>query len=144
MLMPQSDRKKIYERLFEDGVCIAKKDYNLKSHPEIEGVKNLHVIKAMKSLASRGHVSEQFIWRHYYFSLTDTGIVYLREFLGLAEEVVPGTHKPQKSDMRAKGFIEKQNRGFGRSEVDRGSYRGADADKVTEAGPGAVPVGGTW
>lgn len=34
--------------------------------------------------------------------------------------------------------------GFGRSEVDRGSYRGADADKVTEAGPGAVPVGGTW
>lgn len=48
MLMPQSDRKKIYERLFEDGVCIAKKDYQLKSHPEIEGVRNLYVIKALK------------------------------------------------------------------------------------------------
>lgn len=48
MLMPQADRKKIYEHLFEDGVCIAKKDYNLKSHPEIKGVKNLYVIKALK------------------------------------------------------------------------------------------------
>ena len=73
MLMPQADRKKIYEHLFEDGVCIAKKDYNLKTHPEIKGVKNLYVIKALKvkifpklkkyfqfkSLASRGLVKEQ-------------------------------------------------------------------------------------
>lgn len=48
MLMPQADRKKIFEALFEDGVCIAKKDYNLKSHPDIKGVKNLYVIKALK------------------------------------------------------------------------------------------------
>lgn len=48
MLMPQADRKLIYERLFEDGVCVAKKDYNLKSHPEIKNVKNLYVIKALK------------------------------------------------------------------------------------------------
>ena len=48
MLMPTADRRKIYEKLFEDGVAIAKKDYTLKSHPEIEGVKNLFVIKALK------------------------------------------------------------------------------------------------
>lgn len=48
MLMPTADRRKIYEKLFEDGVAIAKKDYNLKSHPEIEGVRNLYVIKALK------------------------------------------------------------------------------------------------
>lgn len=48
MLMPTADRRKIYEKIFEDGVAIAKKDYNLKSHPEIEGVKNLYVIKALK------------------------------------------------------------------------------------------------
>ena len=48
MLMPQADRKKIYEHLFADGVAIAKKDYNAKSHPEIEGVRNLYVIKALK------------------------------------------------------------------------------------------------
>lgn len=46
--MPKSDRKKIYEQLFKDGVCVAKKDFNLKSHPEIENVKNLFVIKALK------------------------------------------------------------------------------------------------
>lgn len=46
--MPTADRRKIYEKIFEDGVAIAKKDYTLKSHPEIEGVKNLHVIKALK------------------------------------------------------------------------------------------------
>ena len=48
MLIPQADRKKIYEHLFEDGVCIAKKDYVSKSHPEIKGVRNLYVIKALK------------------------------------------------------------------------------------------------
>jgi hypothetical protein len=47
MLIPTADRRKIYEKFFEDGVAIAKKDYNLKSHPEIEGVKNLYVIKAL-------------------------------------------------------------------------------------------------
>ena len=53
MLIPQSDRKKIFEHLFEDGVCIAKKDYNLKSHPEIKGVRNLYVIKALKVFLQR-------------------------------------------------------------------------------------------
>lgn len=52
MLMPTSDRKKIYEHLFADGVTIAKHDYNLKSHPEIEGVKNLYVIRALKVCVS--------------------------------------------------------------------------------------------
>lgn len=47
MLIPTADRRKIYEKFFEDGVAIAKKDYNLKSHPEIDGVKNLYVIKAL-------------------------------------------------------------------------------------------------
>uniref|UniRef100_A0A914DSD6 Plectin/S10 N-terminal domain-containing protein n=1 Tax=Acrobeloides nanus TaxID=290746 RepID=A0A914DSD6_9BILA len=142
MLMPQGDRKKIYERLFEDGVCIAKKDFNLKSHPEIEGVKNLYVIKALKSLASRGYVKEQFAWRHYYFYLTNEGIAYLREYLGLTEDVVPATHKAQKGEMRPTGFADKPTRGFGKPGLDRGGYRGGETDKVTEAGPGSVPVGG--
>ena len=140
--MPQSDRKKIYERLFEDGVCIAKKDYQLKSHPEIEGVRNLYVIKALKSLASRGYVKEQFAWRHYYFYLTNEGIVYLREYLGLTEDVVPQTHKPSaKTEVRAT-FPDKAGRGaFGAKPAEAtGGYRAAD--KVTDAGPGAAPITG--
>ncbi|KAI1728902.1 plectin/S10 domain-containing protein [Ditylenchus destructor] len=140
MLMPQSDRKKIYEHLFEDGVCIAKKDYNLKSHPEIKGVKNLYVVKALKSLASRGLVKEQFAWRHYYFYLSPEGITYLREYLGLPEDVFPATHRQPKTDPQRATFAEKGVRGF-KPDSDRGAYRGA-TDKVAEAGPGAAPITG--
>lgn len=48
MLMPTKNRKAIYEYLFKEGVCVAKKDYNLKTHPDIPNVPNLHVIKACK------------------------------------------------------------------------------------------------
>ncbi|KAI3410121.1 hypothetical protein GPALN_006480 [Globodera pallida] len=138
MLMPQADRKKIYEHLFEDGVCIAKKDYNLKSHPEIKGVKNLYVIKALKSLASRGLVKEQFAWHHFYFYLQPDGIVHLRTYLGLPDDVLPNTHK-QRADPIRQAFADKGGRGPIRADADRGGYR-AVSDKQAEAGPGAAPI----
>ena len=48
MLIPKKNRVAIYEFLFKEGVMVAKKDFNLPSHPELEGVPNLHVIKAMQ------------------------------------------------------------------------------------------------
>lgn len=48
MLMPKKNREKIYEYLFKEGVCVAKKDLHAKTHPHIEGIPNLHVIKAMQ------------------------------------------------------------------------------------------------
>lgn len=53
-------------RLLE-GVLQAEKDFNLESHPEIEGVPNLHVIKLMQSFKSKELVTERFAWRHYYW-----------------------------------------------------------------------------
>ena len=47
----------------------------------------------MQSLKSRGYVREQFAWRHFYWSLTDEGIEYLRDYLHLPTEVVPNTLK---------------------------------------------------
>ena len=32
----------------------------------------------MQSLKSKGHVKEQFSWNHYFWTLTDSGIDYLR------------------------------------------------------------------
>uniref|UniRef100_A0A7E4W359 S10_plectin domain-containing protein n=1 Tax=Panagrellus redivivus TaxID=6233 RepID=A0A7E4W359_PANRE len=87
MLLSQSDRKKIYEHLFAKGVTTTRTGFNMKPHPEIEGVKNLYVIKALQSLASKGLVKEQFAWRHNYFYLNDEGTAYLREYLGRDEEV---------------------------------------------------------
>jgi len=52
MLMPKANRKKIFEQLFKEGVMVAKKDVHAPEHPELEGIPNLHVIKALQ--VSRG------------------------------------------------------------------------------------------
>ncbi|KAF7708796.1 hypothetical protein HF521_017853 [Silurus meridionalis] len=90
MLMPLDNLRAIYERLFRDGVMVAKKDKRPQTkHPEIPGVGNLQVIRAMGSLKSRGYVRETFAWRHSYWYLTNEGIVYLRDYLHLPPEIVP-------------------------------------------------------
>lgn len=92
MLMPLQALRAIYEVLFRDGVMVAKKDKRPQTmHPEIEGVSNLQVIRAMGSLKSRGCVKETFAWRHFYWYLTNEGIVYLREYLHLPPEIVPAS-----------------------------------------------------
>ena len=35
----------------------------------------IKVIKALTSLKSRGYVKEQFAWRHFYWYLTNEGIL---------------------------------------------------------------------
>merc|ERR1711890_34603 len=87
MLMPKKNRVTIYEHLFKEGVMVAEKDFHAPKHPELEGIPNLQVIKALTSLKSRGYVKEQFAWRHYYWYLTNEGIQYLRDYLhqGLEE-----------------------------------------------------------
>ncbi|KAK9475678.1 Plectin/S10 [Lipomyces japonicus] len=92
MLIPKADRQKIHVYLFNEGVVVAKKDYNQEKHEEID-TKNLYVIKALQSLTSKGFVKTQFSWQYYYYSLTDEGIEYLREWLHLPSEVVPATHR---------------------------------------------------
>ncbi|MRC56863.1 hypothetical protein GH877_29775, partial [Bacillus thuringiensis] len=72
----------------------AKKDFHAPKHPELD-IPNLQVIKALQSLKSRGYVTEQFAWRHYYWYLTNVGIQYLRDFLHLPPEIVPSTLKRQ-------------------------------------------------
>lgn len=41
-LIPKADRKKIHEYLFREGVLVAKKDFNLPKHNEID-TRNLYV-----------------------------------------------------------------------------------------------------
>jgi small subunit ribosomal protein S10e len=67
MLMPKKNLVAIYEHLFTEGVIVAMKDTHAPKHPELEKVPNLHVMKALQSLKSRGYVKEQFAWRHYYW-----------------------------------------------------------------------------
>lgn len=69
---------------------VVKKDTRAPRHAEIP-VPNLHVMNVMKSMKSRGYVTEEFSWQHYYFYLTDDGILFLRNYLHMPETVVPAT-----------------------------------------------------
>jgi len=142
MLMPQKNRMLIFEHLFKEGVMVAKKDFHAAKHPEVE-VPNLHVIKALQSLKSKGLVTEKFAWRHYYWYLTNEGIQYLRDYLHLPPEIVPATLKRQikTESARPRPKTEAGPRAAGGE--DRQAYRRAvgpgGADKRGEAGAGASP-----
>ncbi|GAB2227670.1 hypothetical protein Droror1_Dr00009497 [Drosera rotundifolia] len=94
MIIPEKNRKEICKYLFQEGVCYAKKDFNLEKHPDIP-VPNLQVIKLMQSFKSREYVRETFAWMHYYWYLTNDGIEFLRAYLNLPSEIVPATLKKQ-------------------------------------------------
>jgi len=142
MLMPQKTRMLIYEHLFKEGVLVAKKDFQAPKHPEIE-VPNLHVIKALQSLKSRGLVTEKFAWRHYYWYLTNEGIQYLRDYLHLPPEIVPATLKRQtRPDAGTRPKPTREGDRPRQGGEDRGAYRRAGPggpDKKGEAGAGADP-----
>ncbi|SPO05767.1 probable 40s ribosomal protein s10-b [Cephalotrichum gorgonifer] len=139
MLIPKSDRKLIHEYLFREGVLVAKKDYNLPKHDDID-TKNLYVVKACQSLTSRGYVKTQFSWQYYYYTLTPEGIDYLREWLHLPAEIVPATHiKQQRSHAPPRGMLggdERERKPFGRGRGgDReGGYRRRDAGEGGKEG----------
>ncbi|KAI9751928.1 MAG: hypothetical protein M4579_005839 [Chaenotheca gracillima] len=136
-----ADRKKIHEYLFREGVLVAKKDFNLPKHNEID-TNNLFVIKACQSLNSRGYVKTRFSWQYYYYTLTPEGLDYLREWLALPAEIVPATHiKQQRSHAPPRGMMGGDDRGprpGGRGRGDRGDreggYRRRDAGEGKEGG----------
>merc|ERR1711994_721149 len=138
MLMPKKNLVAIYENLFKEGCMVAKKDTHAPKHPELD-VPNLHVIKALTSLKSRGYVKEQFAWSHFYWYLTNEGIQYLRDYLHLPPEIVPATLKrhPQRETRRRTSAAPRA--GGVKPEADREAYRKAD-DKTGAAGPGSAPM----
>ncbi|KAM7331885.1 hypothetical protein ACRRTK_008593 [Alexandromys fortis] len=147
MLMPKKNRIAIYELLFKEGVMVAKKDVHMPKHPELadKNVPNLHVMKAMQSLKSRGYVKKQFAWKHFYWYLTNEGIQYLRDYLHLPPEIVPATlrrSRPETGRPRPKGPEGERLARFTRGEADRDTYRRSavppGADKKAEAGAGSA------
>ncbi|KAI9892948.1 MAG: hypothetical protein M1814_000832 [Vezdaea aestivalis] len=141
--MPKADRKKIHEYLFREGVLVAKKDFTLPKHGEID-TKNLYVVKACQSLTSRGYLKTQFSWQWYYYTLTPEGLDYLREWLHLPAEIVPATHiKQQRSHAPPRGMMggdDRERRGGGRGGRERGDreggYRRRDQGEKEGGAPG--------
>jgi len=138
MLMPKKDRIAIYEYLFKEGVMVAEKDFHAPKHPALEKVANLHVIKALQSLKSRGYVKEQFAWRHYYWYLTNEGIQYLRDFLHLPPEIVPPTLKRQVKTESSRPRTQKPDENRPQRDGGRDTYRrdfGEGREGRPEGGP---------
>jgi small subunit ribosomal protein S10e len=69
MIISKEHRRLIYTSLFQEGVMVAPKEFEIK-HPELD-VPNLEVIKACQSLTSRGYVHTQFSWQWYFYTLTN-------------------------------------------------------------------------
>jgi len=137
MLIPKKNRLAVYSYLFKEGVVVTKKDHSMTKHPQIE-VPNLHVCKLMISLKSREVVKEQFNWQYLYYTLTDKGIEYLREYLHVSEDTVPATLKksnkaqapPSFGGGRAEGADGPANRGG------RGGFRGGRGGYRSERSEG--------
>merc|ERR1712014_157030 len=118
-----------------EGVMVAERNTKLPKHPELENIPNLHVIKALTSLHSKGFVREQFAWRHHYWYLTNEGTRYLRDFLHLPSEIVPATMKYKKPTAEAASRPTTTRSRMRDGEGDRGAYRKAagEGDKVGDA-----------
>ncbi|KAL2924784.1 40S ribosomal protein S10-2 [Bienertia sinuspersici] len=123
--------------MITEGVCYAKKDFNLAKHPDID-VPNLQVIKLMQSFKSKEYVRETFAWMHYYWYLTNDGIEFLRTYLNLPSEIVPATLKKQmKSADRPMGpgaRFEGHRPRFGHREGYRAGPRGPPGEFCGEKG----------
>jgi len=134
MLIPKKNRVTILSYLLKEGVLVAKKD-KINKHQVLE-VPNLHVIKLLQSLKSKGYVHEIFSWQHHFYSLTNEGIEYLREYLHVPAHIVPATlqkpkaQQPRPSFRRLEG--ESSGRGRGRGRGGRDEYRGP---KKTDGAP---------
>lgn len=142
--MSKKHRFVIYEYLFKEGVMVAKKEFTQPKHPELD-IPNLHVIKTLQSLHSRGLVHEQFAWRHYYWYLTNEGIEYLRSYLHLPSEIVPATLKRSTRSETARPRPTAAPRSDStKTGEDRSAYRrvpgGAGGDKKADVGAGTGDV----
>lgn len=141
VLVSKKDRIAIFKYLMQEGVLVVKKDNNLAAHPHVtqgsngEPIHNLHVMMIMKSLKSRDYVDEVFSWQWSYYTLTDNGVKFIREQLGLPPSVIPPTHRKGRKpldDRRPKG--EKQ---VDTTPVDTTATPAAPSETATPA-----PLGG--
>ena len=91
VLVPTKEKVKLYTYFLQEGVFACRKD-NVSKNETLD-IPNLHCFLIMRSLISRKFATEIFKWQWHYYFLTPEGIKYLREYLGLPNQVVPNTYK---------------------------------------------------
>jgi small subunit ribosomal protein S10e len=97
VLIPKKNKRTVYEYLLSEGVIVIKKDFAQKEHKDTK-VPNLHAWLLLRSLLSRNYVELVFNWHHYYYYVKTEGVKFLRDQLGIFEEVLPITFKKVKKN----------------------------------------------
>src|SRR5210317_2021221 len=94
VLVSKESRRNLFEYLLREGVIVVKKDAYLPAHQQVTSVPNLHVMMVVKSLKSRGYLNEVYNWGWSYYFLTNSGVKFLIQELGLPADskIVPNTH----------------------------------------------------
>lgn len=132
--------------MISEGTICAKKDYYAEKHSEELPFSNLEVLKLLVSFKSKGYVTETFNWQWYYWYLTEDGIKYLRQYLGLPDTIKPATLKEaaQPSRPTSSRPFDGERRGKGEAGGDfkprfegggygRGGSRGGDRGEYRKA-----------
>merc|ERR1719152_1151893 len=131
MIIDRKTRRTILTNLFKEGVMVVEKNPFKAKHSEELEVRNLEAMCICKSLTSKGYLMEKFNWQWHYYFLTNEGIEFLREQLGLPADIIPATLKKQ-TPTRAPGGGKGEGGGKG-----WGKGGGADDDfKPTAKGFG--------
>ena len=144
VLVPTKEKVKIYTYFLQEGVFACKKD-NVSKNETLD-IPNLHCFLVMRSLVSRKFATEIFKWQWHYYFLTQEGIQYLREYLGLPNTVIPNTYKVEANEEEQKEEGEEggerrggerrggERRGRGKPRGGRGGRRGGKRGGEDEGG----------
>ena len=110
VLVQRSDRRIVFEYLLREGVIVVKKDAYLPAHQQITSVPNLHIQMIVKSLMSRKYLNQVYNWGWSYYFLTNAGVKFLIEELGLPADskIVPATHTKKRAVIPAAPKEEKE------------------------------------
>ena len=105
---------------------------------ETMDVNNLECFLVMRSLKSRKFVTEVFSWQWHYYFIKNEGVKFLREYLGLPPDVIPNTHRIDKSakkddeEQAAEGEGEGERREGGERRGRGGRTRGRGRGRAAE------------
>jgi len=112
----KSERNTILYYLLKNGVLTLKKEF-VGQHSDTK-IDNLKVWMLAKSLNSKGYLNLTFNWRHYYYTLNQDGIEFIKKILGINDDdVKPETHKARNEPEERR---ERRGRGRGRGRNTRG------------------------
>ena len=122
--MPTAIRRRILRYLFENGVMVVS-DNQTGTHEELDCL-NIYPFQIGRSFVSKGFCVKSYAWAHAYYTLTDKGIEYLRNFFGLPANAAPATLRPSETKI-----LESRRGGdrFGRGRRDGGRPPRRDGER---------------